>query len=63
LIAGLKMPRWFYGGILSSLLAAFVAGAFVWFTTKPSTYNECLVSEMRGQSPQMMSAIADEVRL
>jgi hypothetical protein len=30
---------------------------FVRYTDKPSTYNEYLVSEMRGQSPQMMSVV------
>jgi hypothetical protein len=50
------MPRRFYGATLS-VVAAAVAGAFVWYTDRPSSYDECVVSEMRGQSPQIMYVI------
>jgi hypothetical protein len=48
------MPRWFYSVISSVISAGLIAGAFVWYAGKPSSYDECVVSEMRGQSAQMM---------
>jgi hypothetical protein len=56
-ISELKMPKWFYGAAFSVLVAALLASAFVWYTARPSTYDECVVSEMRGQLPLMMYSV------
>jgi hypothetical protein len=52
------MPRWVFSVSLSVIVAALVAGAFVWYTDRPSSYDECVVHEMRGQSSLMMSAVS-----
>jgi hypothetical protein len=51
------MPRFVYSAALSVIFAALVAGAFVWYNDRPSSYDECVVSEMRGQSAQIMYAV------
>jgi hypothetical protein len=53
----LKMPKWFYGAGLSVILAATVAGAFVWYTARPSSYDECVLSEIRSQSDSMLFSV------
>jgi hypothetical protein len=52
------MPRLVYGVTLSVVFAALVAGAFVWYIARPSSYNECVVSEMRGQAAQMLYEVS-----
>jgi hypothetical protein len=47
------MPRWVFGASLSLIVAAMAAGAFVWYVDRPSSYDECVVNEMRGQSSSM----------
>jgi hypothetical protein len=44
------MFRWFVGITLSVIVAAVVAGSLVWYLNRPGSYDECVVSEMRGQS-------------
>ena len=51
------MPRWAFVS-LSVIVAAIVAGAFVWYIERPSSYDECVVSEMRGQSSSMISTVS-----
>jgi len=52
------MPRWVFGVSLSVIVAAMVAGAFVWYIDRPSSYDECVVSEMRGQSSSMILTVS-----
>lgn len=42
---------------LSVVVAAIVAGVVIWYTERPSSYDECIVSEMRGQSGAMMYSV------
>lgn len=51
------MPKWVYGVMLSVIVAALAGEIFVWYHERPSSYDECVVSEMRGQSPQVMYVI------
>lgn len=48
------MLRWLLGITLSLIVAAAVAGGAVWYLDRPATYDECVVSEMRGQSSAAM---------
>ena len=52
------MLRWFYGIAVSILAAASVAGAFTWYGDRPSSYDECVVHEMRGQSAPTMYTVS-----
>jgi hypothetical protein len=52
------MSKWFYSAALVVIFAALVGEVFVWFHDRSSSsYDECVVSEMRGQSGQMMYAV------
>jgi hypothetical protein len=51
------MFRWFIGTTLSVIVAAVIAGGFVWYMDRPGTYDECVVSEMRGQSQVAMYTV------
>jgi hypothetical protein len=54
----LTMSRWFYSAALVVIFAALVGEVFVWYYDRSSSsYDECVVSEMRGQSGQMMYAV------
>lgn len=39
------------------VVAAVIAGGFVWYLERPSSYDECVLSEMRGQSPAAMYTV------
>jgi hypothetical protein len=54
---GANMPKFIYGATLSVIFSALAAGAFVWYIHRPSSYDECVVSEMRGQSAQTMYVV------
>lgn len=51
------MFNWFVGATLSVVVAAIVAGGIVWYLDRPDSYDECVVSEMRGQSQAAMSSV------
>ena len=53
----LQMPRWFYGIALGVIVAALAGEAFVWYHDRPSSYDECVLSEMRGQSSATMYVV------
>jgi hypothetical protein len=44
------MLRWLLGATLSVIFAAVVAAGGVWYLDRPTSYYECVVNEMRGQS-------------
>lgn len=51
------MFRWFVGITLSVIVAAIIAGGLVWYLDRPGSYDECVVSEMRGQSQIAMFTV------
>lgn len=51
------MLRWLVGIALSVITAAVVAGGVVWYFDRPSSYSECIVDEMRGQSSAAMYVV------
>jgi hypothetical protein len=52
------MSRLFYSAALVVIFAALVGEVFVWYHDRSSSsYDECVVSEMRGQSGQMIYAV------
>src|SRR5260370_25097575 len=54
---GQTMLRWLVGVTLSVIVSAVVAGGVVWYLDRPGTYDECVVSEMRGQSQIAMYTV------
>jgi len=51
------MFRWLLGITMSVIVAAVVAGGVVWYLDRPGSYDECVVSEMRGQSQIAMFTV------
>ncbi|WP_139372810.1 hypothetical protein [Nitrobacter vulgaris] len=56
-LSGDVMFRWFVGITLSVIAAAVIAGGVVWYLDRPSSYDECVVREMRGQPSVAMYTV------
>jgi hypothetical protein len=52
------MSKWLYSAALVVICAILVGEVFVWYHQSSSSYDECVVSEMRGQSASMIYAVS-----